>query len=489
MADPLHATAQPKHGFSAPTSVDPLVLRARERLGRAFGNKWHIEDVLGVGGMATVYAASHRNGSRVALKILHPELSTHPTLRQQFLHEGYVANSVGHEGAVKILDDDVAEDGSLFLVTELLQGETLEERRVRLGGRIPQDEVLLIADQLLDVLAAAHAHGVVHRDLKPENVFLTRAGRVKVLDFGIARLRDRFGATIAQPRVGTGTPSFMAPEHAGGLEHAVDEQSDLWSCGALMFNLISGQLVHGGDTPNEQFIRAMTRHAPPITDVAPYVGAPVARVVDKALAFGKKERWRNATQMRRAVQEAYLELVGFPISDAAIPTARQATHAAAAPPVTDSTRPSRGKRARPKRGVWRTRARLAGIALTLACLCVAAASLLGPKDLGAMERSRAVARSEDAVSATPDRLALAPSIGSSADLTTFPAKAAEERPMAARVAPIAPVPQRAQRSPVPSRPLSVQRPAEPPSKIGRDCNPPYVIDSDTGKKRWRLDCL
>ncbi len=106
------------------------------------------------------------------------------------MREGYLANAVGHEGAVKVIDDDVVGDGSLYLVTELLDGETLEERRLRLGGSLSQDEVLLVADQLLDVLVAAHAKGIVHRDLKPENVFLTRRGQVKVLDFGIARLRE-----------------------------------------------------------------------------------------------------------------------------------------------------------------------------------------------------------------------------------------------------------------------------------------------------------
>ncbi|MDP8999145.1 MAG: serine/threonine protein kinase [Myxococcota bacterium] len=501
MPGPFNPSAELEHGFGAsPSSVDPLILRARERLGSALGNKWRLDEVLGVGGMATVYAASHRNGSRAALKILHPELSTHPTLRQQFLHEGYVANSVGHDGAVKILDDDVAEDGSLFLVTELLQGETLEERRVRLGGRIPQDEVLLLTDQLLDVLSSAHAHGVVHRDLKPENVFLTRAGRVKVLDFGIARLRDQFGSTIAQPRLGTGTPSFMSPEHAGGLEHAVDEQSDLWSCGALMFNLLSGELVHGGDTPNEQLVRAMTRHAPPIADVAPSVSSPVASVVDKALSFGKKERWRDARHMRQAVQQAYLELVGFPISEAPVPTAPRATHPSDASHVVDQTKSATGRRGRAKRGVWSSRARLAGLAVMIACLCIAAASVLGSKELVAMERSmvsRSAARSGNFLSAASrDR---APIAAETRDPSELPAVspvnkreggesvAAAPITTGAHVTPVA-VPHRVQVQ-LPVAPVRVERSAEPAAKPARDCNPPYVIESDTGKKRWRLDCL
>src|SRR5579872_7373860 len=145
---------------------DPLTCRARARLGTVLSDKWRLDALLGVGGAAAVYAATHRNGSRAAVKVLHPEMANNAFVRERFLWEGFVANAVGHEGVIKVIDDDTAEDGSLFLVTELLDGETLDERCARLGGRIPQDDVLLVVDQLLDVLAAAHAKGIVHRDLK-----------------------------------------------------------------------------------------------------------------------------------------------------------------------------------------------------------------------------------------------------------------------------------------------------------------------------------
>src|SRR5579863_2894698 len=129
--------------------LDPAVSRAKGRLGQMLHNKWRLDVLLGVGGMAAVYAATHRNGSRVAVKILHPGMSTNAFVRERFMWEGYAANAVGHEGAVKVIDDDEAEDGSLYLVTELLDGETLEERRMRSGGRLSQQEVLLVADQVL----------------------------------------------------------------------------------------------------------------------------------------------------------------------------------------------------------------------------------------------------------------------------------------------------------------------------------------------------
>jgi serine/threonine protein kinase len=114
---------------AAPEPADPLLHRARARLGTTLREKWRLDRLLGVGGAAAVYAVTHRNGSRAAVKILHPEMSTSAFVRERFLSEGYVANAVVHDGVVKVIDDDTAEDGSPFLVTELLDGETLEATR------------------------------------------------------------------------------------------------------------------------------------------------------------------------------------------------------------------------------------------------------------------------------------------------------------------------------------------------------------------------
>src|SRR5580698_5128118 len=158
---------------------DPQVVRARGRIGVLLQDKWRLESLLGVGGMAAVYAATHRNGKRVAVKMLHEEFSHDEEVRTRFLQEGYAANIIQHEGAVSVLDDDVAPDGSAFLVMELLEGETVEQRWERLGQRLPVREVLVIGVQLLDVLAIAHEKSIVHRDIKPDNLFLTRAGVLK----------------------------------------------------------------------------------------------------------------------------------------------------------------------------------------------------------------------------------------------------------------------------------------------------------------------
>jgi len=286
-------------GNPGASGSEDLVLRAQARVGSTLRGKWHLDTLIGLGGSAAVYAATHRNGSRAAVKVLHPELALVPWVRHRFLREGYVANAVGHPAVVKVLDDDIAEDGAPYLVTELLEGEVLEERRLRLGGRIPQGDVLSIADELLDVLAAAHAQGVVHRDIKPENVFVTRSGRIKVLDFGIARLRDApADANRTQAGLTMGTPAYMAPEQALGRWDEVDGLSDIWAVGATMFQLLAGRDVHAGATVNEQLLSAMTKPAPALSSAASDVSPEVANLVDRALAFDKGDRWPDARAMQ-----------------------------------------------------------------------------------------------------------------------------------------------------------------------------------------------
>jgi len=297
-------------------ALDPVVMRAQLRTNKVLRGKWHLDRLLGVGGMAAVYSATHRNGTRAAVKMLHPELSTHSHVKARFLKEGYVANKVDHPGVVSVLDDDVDEDGSIYLVMELLDGESLEARRERMGGRLDADEVLSIADQVLDVLAAAHDKGIVHRDIKPDNVFLTRDGVVKVLDFGIARLRELSSTASSATQTGTtmGTPAYMAPEHARGLWDEVDARSDLWSVGAMMFNLVTGRLVHEARTANEQLVAAVTQRASAMVTVAPETPKPLAEVIDKALAYDKADRWADAHAMQEAVRTAYDRMRHAPIA-------------------------------------------------------------------------------------------------------------------------------------------------------------------------------
>ena len=127
------------------SNLDPAVVDIVDaRIGTTLKRKWRIDSLIGVGGMAAVYAATHRNGNRVAVKILHVQLCVDVSLRTRFQREGYVANTVNHPGVVRVLDDDKTEDGAAFLVMDLLEGETAADRAARMGGRLPLGDVLKI---------------------------------------------------------------------------------------------------------------------------------------------------------------------------------------------------------------------------------------------------------------------------------------------------------------------------------------------------------
>lgn len=284
--------------------------QAEERVGRVLNEKWTLERLLGKGGMAAVYAAKHRNGARAAVKVLHPELARIPEVRERFLREGYAANRVEHRGAVQVLDDDIVQDGedkgSAFIVMELLEGEALEERALR-DPPMTEQELLEIVDAVLEVLEAAHAHGVVHRDLKPENLFLARdeergGTRVKVLDFGLARLTEVENVTSAG--LALGTPSFMSPEQAAGKRDEVDGRTDIFALGATMFRVFTGKRIHDAEHVVALVVKMATEPAPPIRSVSPAASEVFARVVDRALAFKKEDRYASAAEMRADVRAA-----------------------------------------------------------------------------------------------------------------------------------------------------------------------------------------
>ncbi len=264
-------------------SGDPLMNLAKRRVGTVLKHKYTVDSVLGVGGMAVVYAATHRNKKRVAIKMLHPELSMNQDVRKRFLREGYVANSVQHKGAVDVIDDDVADDGAAFLVMELLDGAPVDSLAIDRGGTLAARAAVVVAIELCGVLASAHERGIVHRDIKPANLFVTREGELKVLDFGIARLRDASSAHATNTGVMMGTPAYMAPEQAMGKTAEIGPATDIWAVGALIFALITGRTVHEGENAQQLVIRTATSPARSIASVAPDLHPGIASIVDKAL--------------------------------------------------------------------------------------------------------------------------------------------------------------------------------------------------------------
>ncbi|HEY1956329.1 MAG TPA: serine/threonine-protein kinase [Polyangiaceae bacterium] len=298
-----------------------LLAEAKKRLGDTLRGKWKLERILGVGGMGAVYEARHRNGMRGAVKVLDSALARTRDCRERFLREGRLANEVDHIGAVRVLDDDETEDGSAFLVMELLDGVTLEQLAMMRGGVISPEELVRYAAQVLDTLAAAHARGIVHRDIKPENLFLTEDGIVKILDFGIARMNGLGEATrVTRAGEPIGTPAFMSPEQARGKHDEVDERTDLYSLGATMFNLVTGEPIHPDATTVAELIAAViTRPARPVralSDVPPALAA----VIDRALQFNRDARFECAEEMRAALEAAYLEMTHQAIPATPVPT-------------------------------------------------------------------------------------------------------------------------------------------------------------------------
>ena len=281
-------------------------------VGKIIKGKWRIDARLGAGATATVYAATHRNGYRVALKVLHVDLSRDQEIVARFLREGYVANTITHKGVVRVLDDDVTEDGAVFLVLELLEGESLASMLTKNGGRLPWMQVADKMVELLDVLSTAHSLGVVHRDIKPDNVFLTTEGVLKVLDFGLARfsLGDR-----ESTRAGTilGTPDFMSPEQAAGKNEEVDARADLYAVGATAYVLMSGQALHTATTLTEHLQMTAAGDVRSLAKAAPWVPFQLVGVIDRALMRDKTARWSTAFEMqgalRAAVEEADVVLV------------------------------------------------------------------------------------------------------------------------------------------------------------------------------------
>ncbi|MFO0737045.1 MAG: serine/threonine-protein kinase [Labilithrix sp.] len=289
------------------------------RVGSRLGD-WVLEKLLGWGATSAVYEAVRpEDGAHRAIKLLNRALCSEPPVVERFLHEAYLAGAIRHRGIVHVHGDGMS-DGSVYLVLDLLDGETLEERRLHMG-KLPLDAVLTIAEELLSVLRAVHAAGIVHRDLKPQNVFATNHGELKLLDFGTARVFDPLPGVKRQPKsidgLVVGSPSFMSPEAARGERSKIDARSDLWSLGATLFTLLTGEYVHIAKDPHKRLLAAAMKPARSLGEAAPWAPPEVVAVIDRALAFDPSARWPDAVTMRRALRSA-LAISEPPPSEAAI---------------------------------------------------------------------------------------------------------------------------------------------------------------------------
>jgi serine/threonine-protein kinase len=283
--------------------------------GQVVGTKYRIVRLIGEGGMGSVYEAQHEVlGHRVALKFLHPEIASQPSLEQRFLQEARLSATINNPHIVRVTDVDTSPDGA-YLVMDLLQGEPLQElidREERLGT----ERAIAFALQILDGLNAAHALGVVHRDLKPDNVFVTPGANgplLKLLDFGIAKIRatEEYQMTLTRPGAVMGTPEYMAPEQAYSAD-LVDQRSDIYAVGVMLFEMLSGQRPADGETPQEIAEKAIKGQVRKLDQLCPHLPKPLIAVVQRAIEPQPDDRWGSALELKRA-------LLPFAVGGAASP--------------------------------------------------------------------------------------------------------------------------------------------------------------------------
>ena len=288
--------------------------RAAIDVGSVIADTYKIEALLGRGGMGAVFLASHRRlaGKQVAIKVLHTELED-ADIVARFRREAEIAARLNHPNIVGVIDYNVAPDGTPYLVLDYLEGETLAQRIDR--GPLPLDQVMSIVRQVGSAVAAAHRAGIVHRDLKPQNIFLVPTevdGRVveiaKVLDFGISKIRG--SQTVkTQDSALLGTPQYMAPEQATGQHASVDERTDVFAFGAIVYEMLTGQPAFSGASIPAVVFKVVYEQPAPLIEQAPSVPPAVATAVSQAMAKQSGDRFPTIAAFVEAVTGQPLTLV------------------------------------------------------------------------------------------------------------------------------------------------------------------------------------
>jgi len=311
------AEMAPNPAFAATGQVEAIADRRltdsnQAWLGKIVDGRYRVIEVIGRGGMGVVYRVEHlRMGKIAAMKVLHRDLASDPDVVQRFEREAAAISRLNHPHTVQVFDFGNAQ-GNLYLIMELVRGLDMG-RVVTRDGPLPWARAAPLLAQICGALQEAHELGIVHRDLKPENVLITRTARgrdyAKVLDFGLAKLDQRGAPDTTDKQAIVGTPYFMAPEQIRGEE--VDARTDIYSLGALMFEVLTGQHVYQGTTA----VGVLTKHLTGEPDApsmrAPKAGIPpeVDHLCRKALARDPAQRWQSASAFAEAIEEIYAETV------------------------------------------------------------------------------------------------------------------------------------------------------------------------------------
>jgi serine/threonine protein kinase/tetratricopeptide (TPR) repeat protein len=260
--------------------------------GVVLGERYEILKRLGEGGMGAVYKArDHELDRTVALKIIRPDLAGHPDILRRFKQELILARQVTHKNVVRIFDLGSA-DGRKFITMDFIEGRDLKSILAE-RGKLPPSEVVPILQQICRGLEAAHVEGVVHRDLKPQNIMVDDAGRVWLMDFGLARSMELAGLT--RTGVLMGTPDYMSPEQARAEK--VDARSDLFSLGIIVYEMLVGHLPFQADTLMAKLLQRVQQKATPVTDIDPSIPAWLGAVVSKCLESDVAKRYQSVREI------------------------------------------------------------------------------------------------------------------------------------------------------------------------------------------------
>ncbi len=310
----LHRTGPGDARLAAELAQDRRVTESnRAWLGKVVEGRYRVLDVIGRGGMGVVYRVEHlRMGKIAAMKVLHRELCEDRDAIERFEHEAAAVSRLQHPHTVQVFDFGQAQ-GALYLIMEYVRGLDLAHILAR-DGAMPWARAAPLLVQICSALQEAHDLGVVHRDLKPENVLIgrTTGGRdfAKVLDFGLAKLDGRQLPSATDRQEILGTPYFMSPEQIRG--DAVDARSDIYSFGALMFNVLTGENLFTAATAVGVLTKHLTAEPDAPSQRAANMGIDprVDHLCKKALAKDPSERWQSAAELTAELEEAYRELVG-----------------------------------------------------------------------------------------------------------------------------------------------------------------------------------
>ncbi|MEP6717877.1 MAG: protein kinase [bacterium] len=288
-------TLCPSDGVALETTSDEL-------LGQTLAGKYRIDEKLSEGGMGTVYKGTHvLMDKTVAVKVLRPSLAADEKIVARFSREARAASRISHPHAISVTDFGEDENGIVFLVMEYLEGETLKDL-IRREGPLSLARVVEIIKQVSDALNAAHEQGVVHRDLKSDNIMLLSAtgnDYAKVLDFGIAKIKEREGdydPGLTAPDLVIGTPQYMSPEQCSQASD-IDARSDIYSLGVITYEMLVGHVPFTGASPTEIMMKHLQQPAPSVLKERSDLPAAVGRVVARALEKQPQTRYASANEL------------------------------------------------------------------------------------------------------------------------------------------------------------------------------------------------